>query len=163
MCIRDRAYVALQEVATRAAHRNTGRYSDDPVADRIMARISADENLHATFYRDVLAAASEAYPSATVEAVVAEILEFEMPGAGIKGFRRKAAEIALAGIYDLRIHHDEVVMPLVRKLRIFELTGLTPSAESARHELGTFLEEMDDSARRLEERRARTAARKAAG
>jgi acyl-[acyl-carrier-protein] desaturase len=69
----------------RAAHRNTGRYSDDPVADRIMARISADENLHAAFYRDVLSAAMQVEPSATVEAVVAEIMAFEMPGAGLKG------------------------------------------------------------------------------
>ncbi len=36
------AYVAFQELATRVSHRNTGRYSQDPVADRIMARISAD-------------------------------------------------------------------------------------------------------------------------
>ncbi|MEX1343683.1 MAG: acyl-ACP desaturase [Candidatus Limnocylindrales bacterium] len=157
--LRGLAYVALQEVATRAAHRNTGRYSDDPVADRIMVRISTDENLHATFYRDILAAAAEAYPSATVEAVTAEILGFEMPGAGIKGFRRKAAEMALAGIYDLRIHYEQVVMPLVKKLRIFELSGLTPAAEAARAELGTFLEEMVASARRLEERRARAQAR----
>ena len=157
--LRGLAYVALQEVATRAAHRNTGRYSDDPVADRIMARIATDENLHATFYRDVLAAAAEAHPSATVEAVVAEILAFEMPGAGIKGFRRKAAEMALAGIYDLRIHYDQVVMPLVKKLRLFELTGLSPAAEAARTELGTFLEEMVAAARRLEERRARREAR----
>ncbi len=157
--LRGLAYVALQEVATRAAHRNTGRYSDDPVADRIMARISADENLHATFYRDILAAAAQDYPSATVEAVVAEIMAFEMPGAGIRGFRRKAAEMALAGIYDLRIHHDEVVMPLVRKLRIFELEALSPAAETARSDLSAFLAEMVASAARLEERRARAAER----
>ena len=157
--LRGLAYVALQEVATRAAHRNTGRYSNDPVADRIMVRISADENLHATFYREVLAAAAEAHPSATVEAVVAEIMAFEMPGAGIRGFRRKAAEMALAGIYDLRIHRDVVVMPLVRRLRLFELTGLSSEAEAARTELGLFLEEMEASAGRLEERRARTQAR----
>ena len=161
--LRGLAYVALQEVATRAAHRNTGRYSDDAVADRIMARISADENLHALFYRDVLAAAAEAYPSATVEAVVAEILAFEMPGAGIAGFRRKAAEMALAGIYDLRIHHDEVVMPLLRKLGIFELTDLTPAAERARDELRAFIAKMDESARRLEEKRERIRARKGGG
>lgn len=159
--LRGLAYVALQEVATRAAHRNTGRYSEDPVADRIMARISADENLHATFYRDILSAAANVQPSATVEAVTAEILGFAMPGAGIRGFRRKAAEMALAGIYDLRIHHDEVVMPLVRRLGIFELTGLSPDAEAARADLGTFLEEMDASARRLEDRRARARERKA--
>jgi len=157
--LRGLAYVALQEVATRAAHRNTGRYSNDPVADRIMIRISADENLHATFYREVLAAAAEAHPSATVEAVAAEIMAFEMPGAGIRGFRRKAAEMALAGIYDLRIHRDVVVMPLVRRLRLFELTGLSSEAEAVRTELGLFLEEMEASARRLEERRARTQAR----
>ena len=51
------AYVAFQELATRISHRNTGRYSNDPVADRIMVRIAADENLHMVFYRDVLSAA----------------------------------------------------------------------------------------------------------
>ncbi|CAN5576375.1 acyl-ACP desaturase [soil metagenome] len=154
--LRGLAYVALQEVATRASHRNTGRYSDDPVADRIMMRISADENLHAAFYRDILATAALIRPSETVEAVVAEILGFEMPGAGITGFRRKAAEMALAGIYDLRIHHDEVVMPLVRRLRILELEGLAPAAELARMELVAFLAELDARAVRLEERRARS-------
>jgi acyl-[acyl-carrier-protein] desaturase len=152
--LRGLAYVALQEVATRAAHRNTGRYSNDPVADRIMDRIAADENLHALFYRDILGAAAQAYPSATVEAVVAEIIGFEMPGAGIAGFRRKAAQMAMAGIYDLRIHHDEVVMPLVKKLRIFELEGLSPAAEQARTDLAAFLEDMESKAQRLEARRA---------
>ena len=156
--LRGLAYVALQEVATRAAHRNTGRYSEDPVADRIMDRIAADENLHATFYRDILAAAAEALPSATVEAVVAEIVGFEMPGAGIRGFRRKAAQMAMAGIYDLRIHRDEVVLPLVRKLGLFELEGLSPEAEQARADLAVFLDDMDASAKRLEERRARAGA-----
>ena len=57
--LRGMAYVAFQELATRISHRNTGRYSEDPVADRIMARISADENLHMVFYRDILNAALE--------------------------------------------------------------------------------------------------------
>ncbi len=155
--LRGLAYVALQEVATRASHRNTGRYSDDPVADKIMVRISTDENLHAAFYRDILVAAAEAYPSSAVEAVTAEIMSFEMPGAGIAGYRRKAAEIALAGIYDLRIHLDEVVMPLVRKLRVFELENLTPEAEVARTDLAAFLKDLEISARRMDERRARRA------
>ena len=57
------AYVAFQELATRIAHRNTGRYSEDPVADRIMVRIATDENLHMVFYRDVLSAALKLDPS----------------------------------------------------------------------------------------------------
>src|SRR5262245_57800192 len=49
--LRGLACVAFQELATRIAHRNAGRYSDDPVADKIMVRIAADENLHMVFYR----------------------------------------------------------------------------------------------------------------
>ena len=89
--LRGLAYVAFQELATRIAHRNTGRYSDDPVADRIMVRIAADENLHMVFYRDILAAALEIEPSRGGPAIVDEVLAFEMPGAGIPGFVRKAA------------------------------------------------------------------------
>ena len=54
------AYVTFQELATRIAHRNTGRYSDDPVADKIMVRIATDENLHMVFYRDVLVGGAQA-------------------------------------------------------------------------------------------------------
>ena len=121
--LRGLAYVAFQELATRIAHRNTGRYSDDPVADRIMVRIAADENLHMVFYRDILAAALTIQPSAAVRAIVDEVLAFEMPGAGIPGFVRKAAQIAKAGIYDLRVHRDEVLLPILRHWRIFELEG----------------------------------------
>src|SRR5919107_40100 len=98
--LRGLAYVAFQELATRISHKNTGKYSQDPVADRIMSRIAADENLHMVFYRDILGAALKLDPSAAVQAIVAEVLAFEMPGAGIPGFLRKAATIAKAGIYD---------------------------------------------------------------
>ena len=37
-----------------------------------------------------------------------------MPGVGIHGFTRKALQMAQAGIYDLRIHHDEILWPLLR-------------------------------------------------
>ena len=161
--LRGLAYVALQEVATRAAHRNTGRYSEDPVADRIMDRIAADENMHAAFYRDILVAAGQVFPSPMVEAFVAEVLAFEMPGNGIPGFRRKAAEMAIAGIYDLRIHLDEIVMPLVRRLRIFEQELLSPAAEQARSDLRDFLTRMEQSAQRLEAKRERIRESRAVG
>src|SRR5919109_4002438 len=49
-------YVTLQELATRISHRNTGAITGDPIAEKLMARISVDENLHYVFYRDVTAA-----------------------------------------------------------------------------------------------------------
>ncbi len=150
--LRGLAYVAFQELATRIAHRNTGRYSDDPVADKIMVRIAADENLHMVFYRDILKAALAIEPSAAVRAIVDEVLAFQMPGAGIPGFLRKAADIAKAGIYDLRVHRDEVLLPIIRHWRIFELEGLDPAAEHARARLARHLDELDVSARRFEEK-----------
>ena len=146
------AYVAFQELATRIAHRNTGRYSDDPVADKIMVRIAADENLHMVFYRDILAAAIKIEPSAAVCAIVDEVLAFSMPGAGIPGFIRKAAQIAKAGIYDIRVHREDVLMPIIKYWGIFELEGLNAAAEAARARLAEHLEQLDQAAKKFEER-----------
>jgi acyl-[acyl-carrier-protein] desaturase len=148
------AYVTFQELATRIAHRNTGRYSDDPVADKIMIRIAADENLHAVFYRDIMTAAIEIEPSAAVEAIVDEVIDFQMPGAGIPGFMRKAAQRAKAGIYDIRVHRDEVLMPILRHWKIFELTNLDAAAEAARTRLADHLAKLEESAKRFEEKMA---------
>ena len=46
------AYVSFQELATRVSHRNTGKVTDDPIADQLLRRIAADENLHMIFYRN---------------------------------------------------------------------------------------------------------------
>ena len=72
-----------------------------------------------------------------------------MPGAAIPGFLRKAAQIAKAGIYDLRVHRDEVLLPIIRHWRLFELEGLDGAAEEARRRLAEHLD-----ARRFEERLA---------
>jgi acyl-[acyl-carrier-protein] desaturase len=160
--LRGLAYVAFQELATRISHRNTGRYSDDPVADRIMVRIAADENLHMVFYRDILGAALKVQPSAAVRAIVDEVLAFEMPGAGIPNFVRKAAQIAKAGIYDLRVHRDEVLLPILRHWRIFELDGLDGAAEEARRRLVAHLEALDAAATRFEQKVAASGVRRIA-
>ena len=148
------AYVAFQELATRVSHKNTGRYSQDPVADRIMSRIAKDENLHMRFYRDMISAAMHVDPSAAVEAIVDEIVGFQMPGAGMRQFLSKSAKIANAGIYDLRVHHDDIVWPLLRHWEVFELEGLDEQAEARRDELAAFLENLDAQATRFEEKRA---------
>jgi acyl-[acyl-carrier-protein] desaturase len=151
------AYAAFQELATRISHRNTGRHSDDPVADKIMVRVAADENLHMMFYRDIVAAALHVDPSATVQAVTEEVIGFDLPGVGIAGFTRKALQMARAGIYDLRIHHDEILWPLLRHWDLFDLPGLRPEAEQARERLAAHLAKTDRLASRFEAKRAATA------
>jgi acyl-[acyl-carrier-protein] desaturase len=119
-----------------------------------MVRIATDENLHMVFYRDVLSAALKLDPSAAVRAIVDEVLAFQMPGAGIPGFIRKAAQIAKAGIYDLRVHRDEVLLPILRHWKIFEIGGLDAAAEDARRRLEEHLSRLDESIARFEERLA---------
>ena len=87
-----------------------------------------------------------------MRAIVDEVLAFQMPGAGIPGFLRKAAQIAKAGIYDLRVHRDEVLLPILKYWGVFELSGLDAAAEEARRTLAEHLEKLDVAARRFEER-----------
>jgi acyl-[acyl-carrier-protein] desaturase len=152
--LRGVSYVSFQELATRIAHRNTGKMCGEPVADRMMARISADENLHMVFYRDLLNDALEIAPDEAVEAVAAEVLGFQMPGTGIPQFARKSVRIARAGIYNLRIHRDEVVEPILRFWRIFERTFRSPAARKAQEDLATHLEQLEQMASQYEERTA---------
>ena len=77
-----------------------------------------------------------------------------MPGSGIPGYLRKAARLARAGIFDLRIHHDEVLLPILRHWRIFEMTNLDAAAEAARTRLSEHLAKLDAAAKRFEERMA---------
>ncbi len=156
-------YVSFQELATRISHRNTGRYCGDPIAETLLARIAMDENLHMIFYRDLVAAALEIAPSQTLRAVADEVAGFVMPGSVVPGFARAAIQIARAGIYDLRIHHDDVIMPLMRHWRIFEITGLDAEGEQAQHDLAAALGALDARATRFAERRAQWHAERLAG
>src|SRR6185436_7691426 len=142
-----------QELATRVSHRNTGRISGDPVCDQLLGRIALDENLHMIFYRSLLGAAFELAPDSAMRAVCDVVRDFQMPGHGIENFARKSVQIAMAGVYDLRIHHDEVLTPVLRTLRITDRVGLSGDGERARDELTTFLAELDRSATRFTERR----------
>ncbi len=147
------AYVSFQELATRISHRNTGRFTADPVCEQLLARISLDENLHMVFYRNLLAKALEIAPDQTVRAVWDVVSKFEMPGSGLDGFARRSMDIAVAGIYDLRIHRDEVLAPVLKYWKLFDIAGLGPEGEAALAELEAFMTDMDKKASRFEEKR----------
>jgi acyl-[acyl-carrier-protein] desaturase len=148
-------YVALQELATRIAHRNTGKLLDDPAGYEVMARVASDENLHFLFYRDLVTAALEVDPSGTVIAIERQVRDFAMPGVGIVDFADHASAIANAGIYDLQLHHDQILQPVVlRHWAIDQLEGLSDDAEAAREALVIFVEKVLRVGQRLAERRA---------
>ena len=160
--VRSLAYVSFQELATRVSHRNTGKIADDPVADQLLARVAADENLHMVFYRNLLGAALEIAPDQAMRAITDVVRTFQMPGADIEGFQRKAVEMAIAGVYDIRQHRDEVVAPVLRYWKVFELEGLDAEGEAARAELANIMEELEKQALRFEDKRDALQARMAA-
>ncbi|MFC8177484.1 MULTISPECIES: acyl-ACP desaturase [Nocardiaceae] len=156
------AYVTLQELATRVSHRNTGHACGDPVADRMLARIAADENLHMIFYRNLGEAALDLTPDQTVRAIADVVTDFAMPGLNMPNFRKNAMSLAKHGIYDLRQHLDEVLMPVLRKWRIFERNDFGPDGERDRDRLAAFVEQLGVKATKFEQSRDRLLARESA-
>ena len=147
------AYVTFQELATRISHRNTGKIANDDIVEGMMQRISLDENLHMLFYRNTISAALELEPNAAMRAITDVVTNFAMPGANMPGFGRKAVQIALAGIYDLSQHVDEVVWPVLRAWKIFERNDLTGDGLKARDELAAFLEKVSSEAALFNDKR----------
>ena len=147
------AYVSFQEMATRISHRNTGKISNDPIAETLLQRVSLDENLHMIFYRNLVGKAIELEPNAAMRAIVDVVSNFAMPGVGMPGFGRKAVQIALAGIYDPKQHVDEVIAPVLRAWNIFEREDLTGDGALARDELVGFLTKAEEDANRFIEKR----------
>jgi acyl-[acyl-carrier-protein] desaturase len=143
-------YVSFQELATRVSHRNTGKACNEPVADQLLQRVSADENLHMIFYRDVSAAGLDICPNQAMKSLHRVLRNFRMPGFTVPEFRRKAVIIAVGGVYDPRIHLDDVVMPVLKKWRIFERDDFTGEAAAMRDDLGLLIEELEDTCEKFE-------------
>ena len=147
-------YVAVQELATRISHRNTGTMLDKTGYD-VMMKLSTDENRHHLFYRDMVSKLLELNPSLAVEALERQIVNFAMPGVGIPGFADHSKAIAQAGIYDFAIHHEKIIVPLVfRQWAVDKVEGLSASAEKARENLMRHIERVGKVAKRQADRRA---------
>ncbi|AFU01279.1 MULTISPECIES: acyl-ACP desaturase [Nocardia] len=156
------AYVTFQELATRLSHRNTGRVCNDPIADKMLQRIAADENLHMIFYRNMCGAALDLVPDQALEAITLTLMNFQMPGAENPNFRRYGALMAKHGIYDMRQHLEDVIMPVLRIWKVFERNDFTARGEQTREQLAAFLAKYESDMLKFEERRDRIAARQAA-
>ncbi|HSL09975.1 MAG TPA: acyl-ACP desaturase [Actinomycetota bacterium] len=152
-------YTTLQELATRIAHRNTGTVSADAEALRILQRIAADENLHYLFYRSMGEGALALWPSQMMHAIERQVVGFSMPGADMPAFADRAKRMAQAGVYNFRIHHDQILSRvLLQHWKIDRVDGLTDEAKEARDRTLAFMRKLDRVASRLDERAVPVAA-----
>src|ERR1700688_1094961 len=154
-------YVTFQELATRVSHRNTGRACNETIADQLLQRVSADENLHMIFYRDVSEAGFDIAPNQAMKSLHKVLRNFKMPGYTIPDFRRKAVIIAVGGVFDPRIFLDDVVMPVLKKWRIFEREDFTGEAARMRDDLALLVEELKEACDKFEESKRRRLEREA--
>ena len=153
------AYVALQELATRIAHHNTGKLLEDRAGYEVMKKVASDENRHHLFYRDLVTAALELDPSGMVIAIERQVRTFEMPGTGIMDFEAHAKAIAKAGIYDFAAHHDQILVPVVlRHWGVENVERLSPEAEAAQAALLKRIERIGKAGRRFASRREEASA-----
>lgn len=151
------SYVTMQELATRIAHRNTGlesRKDGDELAEHLLARIAADENLHMLFYKNLGEKALEIAPNEMMRAIHKEVTGFQMPGAAsIPEFDKHAKTIAKAGIYDVPLHLNLVLKPTLKKWKIWEREDLRGDGAAARDELAVFMTGMEGLAKYVTQRR----------
>lgn len=153
-------YTSAQELATRISHRNSGVKSDCELAHALMAKIARDENHHFIFYRGITTELMAQNPDLVLQSLNRVLHNFAMPGTGIPGFQRRALKMAKLGIYNLRIHVENIVEPLLRFWKIDELTGLSPAGAQAQAELMALVPDLIEKAEHFEARQARLASRK---
>lgn len=145
-------YTAAQELATRVSHRNAGKVSDDKTAFDIMKRIAIDENHHFMFYRGVVTALLEEKPSAVLKPMYDVLANFQMPGVGIPGFVRRAVEMAKVGVYNLRIHSERVISPVLRDWNVGSLIDLTAEARELQEKIMALPDKINARAEIFEKR-----------
>lgn len=143
--LRSLVHVTLDVLVTGVCHRNTAALCHDPVADRLLARIVADQRLHATFFGDLVAAALELSPATTVRSITEVVMNFQLPGTQLSGFGRSAMLMERDGIYDLRHHLDDVVLPLLHRWQIFDRADLG-CGEYSRVQLLDHLDHLESQA-----------------
>jgi acyl-[acyl-carrier-protein] desaturase len=77
-----------------------------------------------------------------------------MPGTGIPDFDRHAALIAKAGIYDLQVHHEQILVPVViRQWDAANISGLSGEGAAAQERLMKRLATSEKVARRFADKR----------
>jgi acyl-[acyl-carrier-protein] desaturase len=156
-------YVSFQELATRISHRNTARVCGDPIAEAMLHRVALDENLHMIFYRNMCAAAMDLAPDQAMVAIDEVVEHFRMPGYEMPNFRRHGVLMAKHGVYDLRQHLEDVLMPVVRKWNLLDRDDFGARGEQARDRLAAFLHDLETvKIPRFEEQRDRARTRDAA-
>jgi len=147
------AYTSLQERATQTAHANTARRAGEyePLIQRLLAHIAADESRHFRFYRDVFKGLLERDTSRALQAALAVMPNLAMPGHTIEGYMEMADVVRRAGIYGPR-DYQRIVDQILHEWRVGELTPDDAAGREAQDKLMALPARLEKLAGLLERR-----------
>ncbi len=130
------AYTSLQEKATQVSHSNAGRAASqyDPLLQRILAHICADEARHYAFYRDSFTAVLKLDTHRALVSLAAVAPVLAMPGHNIAGFAQMSEVERRAGIYGPR-EYLRLIEDLVKHWAIDALGGLSSAGRAAQDKI----------------------------
>lgn len=137
------AHVTFQELATKVSHRNASRLCNNPDADRLLAQIARDEDLHMIFYRNLCQAALEIAPDQAAKAIGEVVMNFRIPGRARAMVGRRTALAPDPRVYDLRQHLDDVLAPILHEWDFFDRNDFGPEGEAARDSLAEFVTNLE--------------------
>jgi acyl-[acyl-carrier-protein] desaturase len=112
-------YTMFQELATQLHYRNLRKVAGGrcPALDRVLDLVGTDEAAHAHFFRSLVAIYLEDDREDTLAAFRHVVNTFRMPADGLLADgRRRAEAVRSLGIFDERVFHGEVYLPLMHRL-----------------------------------------------
>jgi acyl-[acyl-carrier-protein] desaturase len=147
------AYTSLQERATQAAHANTGKLASkhEPVIQRILGHVAADESRHFRFYRDAFVALLTVDTTRAMESALKVMPRLAMPGHTIAGYIEMAEVVRRAGIYGPR-DYRKVVSECLESWGIADLRPEDAAGREAQQKLMEVPARLDKLADILERR-----------
>lgn len=147
------AYTSLQERATQAAHANTGKLAAkyEPLIQRILGRVAADESRHFQFYRDAFIGLLEVDPTRAMESALKVMPRLAMPGHTIAGYVDMADVVYRSGIYGPR-EYRKVVSECLDAWGIAALQPQDAAGREAQEKLMAVPARLDKLADLLEQR-----------
>lgn len=147
------AYTSLQERATQVAHANTGKLAAkyDPVIQRLLGHIAADESRHFRFYRDGFRGLLEVDSTRAMQSALKVMPRLAMPGNSIAGYGDMADVVHRAGIYGPR-DYRKVVQECLDNWGIADLVPEDVAGREAQDKMMAVPDRLDKLAGLLERR-----------
>ena len=156
-------YTAFQEMQTRAYYNETAKVCDreDAMLARALRRISMDETLHMSFYRDVVKAHLERDPDYVLP-LATILMNFEMPGTVIPDYPTRHEDLSRI-VFGPDHYHRDVLEVLCNYWGVDDLEPVSSEAREAHANLNKYRRVVGRLGSRYERRRAQPAVAAAAG